>query len=303
MKLAIICFSALCCSLTSWVTSVAAQTLPQVQSPVPEKIKTEFKLDGFYKKCVDYNGFPIVSSGKVADQALLEATYLIDKLLFNRKDILEGLIQGKVRFAVMAVDEFTTDIPEHSHLKPKRYWDKRARGLGATPTAPCVSCGEENLLHLNGDKYYTESILIHEFAHAIHAVGMKVVDPKFDERLKATYQAAMKAGKWKGLYAATNHHEYFAEAVQSWFHCNRTNDAQHNHVNSRKQLREYDPGVVKLIEYVFPDNDRWQFKFHNQRKKDLEHLKGFDFKSAPVFKWPEHLKDFDAYKWEKENRK
>ncbi len=31
----------------------------------------------------------------------------------------------------------------------------------------------------------------------------------------------MKAGLWKGKYASVNHHEYFAEGVQSWFDDNR----------------------------------------------------------------------------------
>ena len=38
-------------------------------------------------------------------------------------------------------------------MTPKAYWDKRARGLGATPERPAVSCGEENLLNLQGDWY------------------------------------------------------------------------------------------------------------------------------------------------------
>ena len=279
------------------------RTTWNVQSPIPDEIVEQFTLKPFYRKCVVYKGFPIVSSDKVADQALLEAAYQIDKLLFNREDIVDALIEGKVRFAVMATDEFTTDIPEHSHLTPKKYWDKRARGLGATPSAPCVSCGEENLLHLPGDTYFTENILIHEFAHAIHEVGMRGVDPAFDERLKSAYDTAMKAEKWKGLYAATNHREYFAEGVQSWFHCNRTNDAQHNHVNSRDQLREYDPNLAELVEYVFPDNDKWEFKFCDQRETDLEHMEGFDRESKSDFEWPKHLAEFDAYQWEQDQRK
>lgn len=269
---------------------------------VPVRIKTDYQLDDFYQKCVEYNGFPIISSASVPNVALLEAAYLINNMLGNRADILNALIDNKVRFSVMAKDEWTTDIPEHSHLKPKIYWDKRARGLGATPSAPCVSCGEENLLLYKGDKYFEENILIHEFAHAIHEMGMSTVDPLFDERLKRVYDAAMQTEKWKGTYAATNHREYFAEAVQSWFHCNRTNDDQHNHVNSRDQLEEYDAGVAKLVEYVFPDNN-WTYERVDSRKHDLQHLAGFDRSNAPVFKWPTHLKDFDAYAWERDQKK
>lgn len=51
----------------------------------------------------------------------------------------------------MAQDEMTTDVPEHCDLRPKDYWDRRARRLGATDARPAVSCGEENLLCLPGD--------------------------------------------------------------------------------------------------------------------------------------------------------
>ena len=47
------------------------------------------------------------------------------------------------------------------------------RGLGATPSAPAVSCAEENLLEHPNDPYFEECICIHEFAHAIHQMGMK----------------------------------------------------------------------------------------------------------------------------------
>ena len=36
----------------------------------------------------------------------------------------------KIRMAIMAETELTTDIPEHSDLTPKDFWDARARGLG-----------------------------------------------------------------------------------------------------------------------------------------------------------------------------
>src|SRR5260370_1668346 len=105
----------------------------------------------------------------------------------------------------MAPTEMTTDLPEHSDLTPKEYWDKRARGLGATPARPAVSCGEENLLNLKGDRYNKENILIHEFGHVVHEMGMDGIDPDFDGKLREAYKKAMDKGTWKDTYAATNH--------------------------------------------------------------------------------------------------
>jgi alpha-glucosidase len=229
----------------------AQNATPTAVTAVPTAARDAFKLSPFYKKYVDYHGFPIVSSEKVSDAGLLEARYLIGKMLADREDIVKALIKNKVRFAVMAPTEMTTDIPEHSDLTPKEYWDKRARGLGATRQRPAVSCGEENLLNLEGDRYFNENILIHEFAHAIHEMGLNSIDRSFDQRLRAAYARAMETGLWVKTYAATNHMEYWAEGVQSYFDCNAPPGGVHNDINTREKLARYDPDLFGLIDDVF----------------------------------------------------
>ena len=54
-----------------------------------------------------------------------------------------------------------------------------------------------------------EDILLHEFSHGVHLVGVMPADPTFDRRLKAQYNAARSAGLWRGTYALTNDHEYW----------------------------------------------------------------------------------------------
>ena len=164
--------------------------------------------------------------------------------------------------------------------------------FGATKHRPCVSCGEENLLRYPGDPYFEESILLHEFAHAIHHMALVDLDETFDERLKQAYQAAMKAGLWKGKYAASNRAEYWAEGAQSWFDDNREDDHDHNHVNTREELREYDPGLAALCEEVFGDR-AWRYQKPQDRDpKDRAHLKGYDVERAPRFRWPEGLEEW-----------
>ena len=220
----------------------------------PKSLRRAFKLDPFYRKCVVIDGLPVVSSGKVADQAVLEAAYLVDRMLAGRPDLRRALVKSKVRVAVMAPDEWTTTLPEHSDLRPRAYWNQRARGLGATRARPAVSCGEENLLQYAGDPYQGENILVHEFGHAIHEIALKRVDKKFDGRLAACYEQAMSEGLWQGTYAATDRHEYWAEGVQSWFDCNGSNDAQHNDIDHREKLQKYDPRLAKLLAEVFREN-------------------------------------------------
>ena len=286
MKFVFVALLAACFSLE--LANAEERSGPQ-DKPAPFSVTAppaEMKLPPFYKKYVSANGYPIVSSGKVNDYALKEAAYLANMMLAKRPDVRKAMVDGGSRLVVMAHDECTTDVPEYSHMKPKDFWDARARGLGGSKTDPVCSCGEENLLGLKGDPYHAENILIHEFAHNIHLRGMLVVDPTFDERLKAAYGRAMKAGLWKTKYASVNHAEYFAEGVQSWFNNNRPPDHDHNHVDTRKELREYDPDLAELCEEVFGETKLVYTKPTTRLKG---HLAGYDPDTAPAFVWPSRL--------------
>ncbi|MBC7817203.1 MAG: DPP IV N-terminal domain-containing protein, partial [Planctomycetaceae bacterium] len=265
-----------------WQSPISADDVRVTAPPA------EFKVDPFHKKYVDAGGYPIVASDKVNDYALKEAAYLVNLMLAQRPDVKAAMIKSGSRLCIIAHNEFTTDVPEFAWLKPKDYWDARARGTGGSQTDPYCSCGEENLLAYPGDPYSTENILIHEFAHNIHLRGMVNVDPTFDRRLKETYDRAMTAELWKGKYAATNHHEYFAEGVQSWFDNNRENDHDHNHVNTREELLEYDPGLAAMCREVFGDT-KLVYTKPTTRLKD--HLAGYDPTTAPKFVWPERLNE------------
>jgi hypothetical protein len=270
-----------------WKVTTAADTagsdpkLYEVQAP-----PAELKLPEFYKKFVSAHGFPIVSSGRVNDFALKEAAYLVDVMLAKRPDVRQAMIDSGSRLIVEAYDEFSTDIPEYAHMRPKDFWDARARGFGGSQTDPVCSCAEENVLCYPGDPYSTECILIHEFAHNIHLRGMVRVDPVFDDRVKSAYDEAMQKKLWAGKYASVNHHEYFAEGVQSWFNNNRSYDHDHNHVDTRAELREYDPPLAALCEEVFGDT---QLEYTKPISRLTGHLAGYDPAICPEFAWPERL--------------
>ena len=263
-----------------------AGQLPLKVTGVPVELRERLNLDPFYKKYIDANGYPIVSSDAVPDYALLEAAYIVNMMLAKRGDVKKAMVESGSRLIVMGSQEYTTDIPEHRHLSPKDFWDRRARGLGGSQTDPVCSCAEENILGYKGDPYSTECILIHEFAHNMHLRGMVNVDETFDIRLKDAYDAAMKKGLWEGKYAAKNHHEYFAEGVQSWFDNNRPPDHDHNHVDTRSELQEYDPGLAAICEEVFGDTE---LKYTKPATRLSGHMAGYDPSKSPEFKWPERL--------------
>lgn len=268
-------------------TPVAAKDALRAVGAPPVKVRAAWKLDPWYQKHVEVAGFPIVGSKKVTDHALREAAWIIEHMLGKRPDVLAALVKAKVRCCVMAHDEVTTDVPEHMTLEPGKWWDKRARGLGASKERPCISCAEENLLGYPGDPYRNESILVHEFAHAIDLMALRTLDKQFESKLDAAFRAAMKQGLWKGLYAASNKEEYWAEGVQSWFDTNRPPDVEHNHVDTRAELEAYDPRLAKLIAEAF-GGIAWRYVPPSKRKTQ-GHIAGYDASKAPRFAWPKGL--------------
>jgi hypothetical protein len=259
-----------------------------------------FRVGGvpeFYTQRASASGLPVVASAGVSPFALKEAVYIIDAMLAKRPDVRAAMVKSGSRLCILAHNEFTLDQPEWAWLGDEKlpeadgvsvrdYRDVRSRGMGGSETDPFCSCGEENLLAYEGDPYSTENILIHELAHNIHLRGMTNVDPTFDSRVKAAYDAAMSDGLWKGKYSSVNHHEYFAEGVQSWFDDNRENDHDHNHVNTRAELIEYDPRLAALCKEVFGDTE---FRYTKPTKRLVGHLEGYDPAKAPPFVWPPRL--------------
>lgn len=254
-------------------------------------------VPNFYSHVGSANGFPVCASANVNPYAVKEAVYIVNQMLANRPDVLAALIKSGARLCIMSYQEFTTDLPEFAHLADEKspggesilakdYWDARARGTGGSETDPFCSCAEENVLCYPGDPYSTECILIHEFAHCIHLRGMLNVDPTFDSRLRSAYDSAMKAGLWKGKYASVNHHEYFAEGVQSWFDNNRSDDHDHNHVDTRAELIEYDPSLAEMCREVFGET---VLKYTKPTTRLADHMSGYDPSGAPTFVWPQRL--------------
>ncbi len=219
----------------------------------------ELELDSFYKKYLNVNGIHIISSFRVPDSAIVKACEIIDFMTSGLpEEVLAQMVNVNTRVGIMARYEGTTDIPEHAHLAKDTTlnWDIRARGLGGTLRMPLTTCAEENLLCYQIDKYNAEDILIHEFAHTIHGVGIIPLDDTFNDLLQEKLDAAMEAGLYKNTYAATNIWEYWAEGVQNWFNVNaevEKADGKHNWVNTREDMRKYDPDLYEIVGRYFSD--------------------------------------------------
>ena len=231
-------------------------------SPVPEALCSGIDTS-FYKKYADADGFPVVASQHVRDEALLAACEIIPRMLAKRPDVAACMRREGCKVMIIGEKEQTLDLPEYWHLgkteEEVAYWNRRTRGFGGAPEdRTSASCGEENLICLPGDRYEGENILIHEFSHIIHMVGIAGVEPDVDDRLTALLNSARAKGLWENTYAISNKEEYFAEAVQSFFSVNRHSaepNGVHNSVNRREKLKAYYPEMYAFLLQYFPEAD------------------------------------------------
>src|SRR5262249_1912077 len=107
---------------------------------IPDSLREPYKINPFYKKYTTIVGIPIIRSENVSDYAFLECAYTLDHLLHGRTMAREALVAGKVRVGIIAVTEYTMDIPENQNPRMQAkgaYHDRRSRGLGGLPLTTC----------------------------------------------------------------------------------------------------------------------------------------------------------------------
>lgn len=227
---------------------------------VPAEIRTADMLDDFYRKHADAHGLPVLASSQVDDRALTLACRLVNIMLAKRPDVRVELVKEKVRFVVIGRNEGTANVPEYGFKnRPRSEIDAinaRARGLGGI----AASCGEENLLCAAPDRYPDESVCVHEFAHSIAEGGIFKADASFQEKLESAYRAALESRLLDNTYRAESFQEYWAEGVQDWFDTNAEadpSDGINNPVNTREELKIFDPGLYALVGEIFPADTAW----------------------------------------------
>ncbi len=253
--------------------------------PPPSIVRDFFRLDLFYEQWIDVGGLPVIASAKVNPYAVKEAAWLITKMIGHRPDVIRAMVENKARFAVIAHTEIITEIPEYRSDPRPDFLVFRERGWGGSEGAT-VTSSEENLLNYPG-KYYggRYNVLIHEFAHGIHLLGLNTLDPTFDERLQTAYERAVRNELWHGTYAASDRREYWAEATHAWFYPNGGGSFD-RFGNTRQALKAYDPDLAALLTEIYGDGE-WRY-IPVETRTDLPHLRGFNPQDSPIFGgWPE----------------
>lgn len=222
-------------------------------APIPDDVRSEYKLDPFYTRYASAAGTPIVSTDKPEDESIRRACQVVLDLSSTFAGSREQMHKGHVYFIMMAKTEKTVDTPEY---RSRGDLDRRARGFGNNPGL----CAEENVMcDTMTDRWRGESICVHEYAHVMHLYVWSEIDPMFDSKVDAAFDSARSMGKYRNTYADDNAMEYLAEGVQNWYNTNlesrqgEAGDGVHNHINTRAEFKEYDPMLYELLSTVLPD--------------------------------------------------
>ena len=210
----------------------------------------------FFSKRLDFHGIPIKAHKVVADEALYAAydrlSMMFSNLLTKQSMVISNLVAAGAALHIIGRDQVTTDLPEWRHDKgvPRPEYngltrDQRTRGMGGLLT----SCGEENLLKLEKDRYRERDICLHEFAHNLLNNGCpREIKARFAEQRTNS----LAKGLWQRSYAGSNVDEFFAELTMWYFGTHgdlrmtgpRPEDGPEG-------LKKYDPQAYQLMDEFY----------------------------------------------------
>lgn len=209
-------------------------------------------VQNYYNKAFEWKGIYVLANKQVPKEALARAAEIIFNALAMNPEIAANLAAEGCRFVIIPDGVGITRLPEYSNLD--KSWDQY-RGLGGL----YASAGEENLMNYPSDPYRgEESIALHEWMHSVHFEGIGGYDNATYKAIKQAYKNAKAEGLWNNTYAKTNFIEYFAETAQAYFDDNPNRagtDGIHNSINTRAELKVYDPVMYKVLKSIFGNTD------------------------------------------------
>jgi hypothetical protein len=254
-------------TLPPTTTTIPSTTLPSTTTTTTLP-QADCTVDGigsagdFYRKTCEQNDIAIAAAGSVDDMALEAAAARMAGLLTARPDLAESVANSIDGVAVIGRDQRITDLPEFEdiyRIHPGTDWHRLGRSFPGTEEIPVAVGAEENLLCLETDRFEGEDMFVRDFGWTIRRFGIALVDHDLDRAIEAAYGRAIAADLWRNTVAEVNSDMYWAEGVQSFFDANSEEidekDQIHNHVDTRDELRTYDPFLYELLVKVFGETN------------------------------------------------
>ena len=224
-----------------------------VATPVYEPLYTQF--------LTSRDGIVVKGSAEVQPLALEIVRDIVDLMLERLPEVAAHLRGIGAECIVFALGLDAYDVPEHrmGYLLSQR----AVPGLGGDHDNPYASVAEANVIRLRAGRYMSrylnELVFVHEFAHSIHQAGMDYLDDQtYARRVRSTYDNAVAHGLWPNTYGILDFSEYFATLSSIWFNAqaegiNGEWDGIRGPVNTRDELRDYDPEGFAFMADIYPE--------------------------------------------------
>jgi hypothetical protein len=208
---------------------------------------------------------PILAADEVDPSALEAQAERAFEMLRFRPDLAAAVSATPLEGRVIGAEQRITDLPEYAELYeqyPGTDWRRVGRSFPGTDLVPAFAGAEENLLCFDEDRYQGEDDFVRSFALTIRRFGLDAVDPATSQAITQAYGRAIAQGLWTNTLAEINDDEYWMEGTQSFFDANLEDDSEdrppnssHNAIDTREELREYDPSLWTILASVYGDTD------------------------------------------------
>ena len=252
-------------STTTTVPAPDESTTTTVPPPSNEcVVGTDTSVEGFTVSCTVL-GLTIRAAEDVDGDAVTAQAERVYQMLIFRPDLTAAIVEAGLEGRVIPDGVRITNVPgfeELYELYPGIDWNRRGRSFPGNVELPLFAGAEENLLCLEEPYYFGEDEFVRAFALTIRRFGLDVVDEPTSEAIEVSYARAIAAGLWKNTLAEINSDEYWVEGVQSYFDANLEDNAEdrepnssHNAVNTRDELRDYDPALWTVAQSVFGETE------------------------------------------------
>ncbi len=221
-------------------------------------------VDGYAQGCTVL-GIEILAPDDVDPSAVVAAAERVYEMLVNRPDLLAAVVAQGLAGRIIDEEQRITDLSEFSDLYdeyPGFDWIRRGRAFPGTELIPYFAGAEEDLLCSAEDFYEGEDNFVRSFALTIKRFGIDTVDPATSLAIDQAYGRAIAQGLWTNTLAEINADEYWMEGVQSYFDANledtaeeREPNSSHNAIDTRIELRDYDPALWTIAASVFGEGE------------------------------------------------
>lgn len=264
-----ICFNGIIDSSKGLTLEVAGDAIKDEDGKSAQNVTyTNIPYLSFYtQSVVSETGIVVKSDDSVAFSSLEKAAEQIDVMLGKTENgIAANMAKYHCSLAVYSPHQNVYLIPEHRYWFNKEMYD--VEGYGGSLYNDCVSSiAERNILRTRNNTtdryqntmYRNENILIHEFGHCVKSVGMDLLeDTTLKNEFLAAYNHAKSNNLWPNTYCISNEDEFFATICTIWFNVMEEardwQDGVRGPVNTREELRQYDPQTYAVFEKILPDD-------------------------------------------------